>query len=89
MSEPNTLLEGWQSFEAAVVPERASEEQRRDMFMAFFAGAGFLFRALQSATEATDDQALAAFTGFANEINDHVAALCRRPFVIPPRRRPS
>jgi hypothetical protein len=54
-----TIQGEWQAFEAAVVPPDAGGAQRRDMFMAFFAGVEYVVKINVFIATLSDPAALA------------------------------
>lgn len=85
--EGKLIASGWVIFEAMTLPPHASEDQRNDMRIAFFAGAQHLFGTMASIMDPGDEPTDADLSRMDN-INDELARFAdfMRANVPPPKR---
>ena len=63
----NTIADEWREFERLVVPATAGAGQRRDMRIAFYAGANAILALGQLISELSDDAAMAVLQSLHDE----------------------
>lgn len=77
LADEGRLIEGgWKGFELLVIPTDAPEIQRREMRLAFFAGAQHLFSSIMSIMD-SDREPTANDMAKMSKINDELAAFAK------------